>query len=177
MTISEYTQIFALPFVSISALLAIRTFNRNKKQELENHLYKIRLDALSNIAFELDNFFIILSRGIIQLQIISTNSIQSDVSNKLEELSSNVDEQIFKCHSMIVKYSVYFTEESTQNLLNFTNNLLGETENDGDSLQTILEWANKYYDSQLILSNKSIDALREELHLEKIHSTLYKRLK
>jgi hypothetical protein len=176
MTIAEFSQLGTICIASLTGYIAIRTFRRSKRQEFENQLYKIRLEALSNIAFEMDNFFIALSRGVVQLELISKNNNPKETAKNLEDLSLKIDDEIYKCHSLIVKYSVYFTEKSNEKLLIFTNNLLGKLDSATKSENT-LEWVNQYYDQQLIYSNQAIESLRNELQLKNVHSTLYTRLK
>lgn len=168
MTTTEVTQIGTLALATIAGYLSIRTFRRNKKQELENHLFKIKLEAFSIIAFEIDNFFIVLNRAIVKLQRLS----DEQKAEELNSLSFDIDEQIYKCHSLIVKYSVYFSQLAIENLLLFTDNLIGEDEQTDD----LIDWLNNYYSQQLLISNKAIDQLREDLRLEKLHHSLYTRI-
>jgi mannitol-specific phosphotransferase system IIBC component len=169
MTITEITQIGTLTLATIAGYLSLTTFRRNKKQELENHLFKIKLEAFSNIAYEIDNFFIALNRAIVKFKTLS----EEQKVEELKALSIQIDEQIYKCHSLIVKYSVYFSQQAIENLLLFTDRLLG----DDEQANEMLEWINNYYSQQLDVSNTAIEQLREDLQLERLHHSLYTRIK
>jgi hypothetical protein len=169
MTITEITQIGTFALATVAGFLSLRTFRRNKKQELENHLFKIKLEAFSNIAFEIDNFFIVLNRAIVKFKALS----EERGIDELKILSFEIDEQIYKCHSLIVKYSVYFSQRGIGNLLVFTDNLLG----DDEQAEDLLGWLNNYYSQQVEISNKAIEQLRDDLQLEKLHHSLYGRIK
>lgn len=115
MTISEVTQIGTLIIASAAGYVSIRTFQRTKKQEFENQLFKIKLEAFSNLVFEIDKFFIVLDKSLVQLRHIKSEHSAEKTSEKLMNLSSHVDDQMYLCHSLIVKYSVYFSENSIKN--------------------------------------------------------------
>src|SRR4051794_24655797 len=101
MTITEYVQIGTFVLAILATTISLKTFSRNKKLELENHLFRIKLEAFSNIAFEMDNFFIILNRAIVKVHQIPREQLDS-MGNELYKLSFDIDEQIYKCHSLIV---------------------------------------------------------------------------
>lgn len=175
--ITDYVQIGTLLIGIATAWLLILTFRRDRKYELENQLYKTRLDALSNIAFEINNFFNLLDEAIVQLELLEENSNQEFVKEKIIELSLYMDKEINKCQSELIRHSVYFTDEASKSLLEFTNNLDGKVALDDESPDSVSVRIEKYYDQQLVRADKAITELRNELQLDKLHSSLFQRLK
>ena len=175
--ITDYVQIGTLVIGIITAWILIQTFRRNRKHELENQLYRTRLDALSNIAFEINNFFNILDEATVQLELFEENQDEKIVKEKIIELSLHMDMVINKCQSQIIKYSVYFTDESTKSLLDFSGNLEGKVELDDSDLVGVGDRIETYYEQQLGRADMAIAELRNELQLDKLHSSLFNRLK
>lgn len=175
--ITDYVQIGTLLIGIVTAWVLILTFRRDRKHELENQLYKTRLDALSNIAFEINNFFNLLDEAIVQLELLEDNPDEQYVRGKIIELSLYMDRSINKCQSEVIKNSVYFTDDSTKSLLDFSRNLDGKVEWDDNELETVSNRIDEYYDQQLVRADKAIADLRNELQLDKLHSSLFKRLK
>lgn len=174
MTITEVTQIGTLTIAAFTSFLALRTFSRSKKQELENQLFKIKLEAVSNITCEIDNFFICLNRCMVKLDEIS-ETVPDETTVKLKSLSLEIDEQIYKCHTIIVKNSVYFSQKSMDALLSFTNNFLGSDSTIENTNVSIHDWLETYSSKQADLSDNAIRLLRDELRLEQLHHSLFKR--
>ena len=174
MTITEFVQIGTFLLAILATTISLKTFSRNRKLELENHLFKIKLEAFSNIAFEIDNFFIILNRAIVRIHQIPKEP-SDNLGNELNNLSFDIDEQIYKCHSLIVKYSIYFSVRSIERLLAFTDNLLGDVANASNEGFNMMKWIDDYYSNQVTLSNSAIEELRSEMQLEKLHNSLYRR--
>ena len=171
----ETIQICSVLLALTTCIYAIKTFIRNKKQELENHLFKIKIEALSNLAYEMDNFFITLNRSIVKFSIIEKIQDEEKKHNDLLQLSLDTDEQLYKCHSMIAKYSVFFTNNSNQKLLEFSSNIIGDIDQNDESEEN--DFLIKYYQSQQVLADKAYSTLREELKLEKLHYSLHLRYK
>lgn len=174
LTFIEIFQFCSIFLAFTTCIYAIKTFIRNRKQELENHLFKIKIEALSNLTFEMDNFFIILNRTIVKLSLINKINNLEERYSKTMELSLETDEQLYKCHSMIAKYSVFFSNKSIQSLLNFSSNIIGQFENEDNEQDDILI---SYYQNQLKFADIANNTLREELKLEKLHNSLHLRYK
>lgn len=175
--ITDYVQIGTLLIGIATAWVLILTFRRDRKYELENQLYKTLLDALSNIAFEINNFFNLLDEAIVQLELLEGNPDEQVLKGKIIKLSLYMDRGINKCQSEVIKNSVYFTDDSTKNLFDFSSNLEGKVEWDDNELETVSDRIDEYYDQQLVRADKAIADLRNELQLDKLHSSLFKRLK
>lgn len=175
--ITDYVQIGTLLIGITTAWVLIQTFRRDRKQELENQLYKTRLEALSNIAFEINNFFNLLDEAIVQLELLDDNSDKHHVKEKLIELSLYMDRGINKCQSEIIKNSVYFTDDSSKKLIDFSSSLDGKVEWNNTELATVCDQIDEYFNQQLVRADKAIADIRSELQLNKLHSSLFNRLK
>ncbi len=64
MGLTETLQISTFAIAAISSVVAILSFRRNKNIELQNQLYKIKLKAFSNIVFEIDKYFTIVTKSL-----------------------------------------------------------------------------------------------------------------
>lgn len=171
----ETIQIFSVLLALTTCVFFIKTFIRNRKQELENHLFRIKIEALSNLAYEIDNFFITLNRSIVKLSLIEKIQDEEKKHNDLIELSLDTDEQLYKCHSMIAKYSVFFSNNSNQELLEFSSNIIGDIDENCSGEDN--DFLKKYYKSQQVLADKAYSTLRAELKLEKLNYSLHLRYK
>lgn len=178
MTITEITQLVMLMLAVITSFLAIFTFRRNKKIELENQLQKVKLEAFSTIVFEMNHFFTIMDKSKMQITQFNNKAKSDKEFNRLkDEFADELDEQIYQLHGLIVKNSVYFTEDSFAFLFQFVDNLLGKDENaEFTDANSIVTFINSYTDKQSVIANKAIDAIREELGLEKLNKSLYHRV-
>jgi hypothetical protein len=123
----------------------------------------------------MDNFFITLNRSIVKYSLIEKIQDEGKKHSELLQLSLDTDEQLYKCHSMIAKYSVFFTNESNQKLLEFSSNILGDI--DENNAEEENDFLIEYYRSQQVLADNAYSKLREELKLEKLHSSLHLRYK
>ena len=175
--IADYVQIGTLIIGIATAWVLILTFRRDRKHELENQLYKTRLDALSNIAFEINNFFNLLDQAIVQLELLEDDPIEQQVKGKIIELSLFMDRGINKCQSEVIKNCVYFTDRSTESLFDFVSNLDGKVEWDATDLEAASDRIDEYYDQQIMRADKAIAEIRKELQLDKLHLSLFRRLK
>ena len=177
MSLTETLQIATFAIAAISSAIAIMAFRRNKKIELQNQLFKIKLDAFANLVFEIDKFSTVVSQALhLVIKLAQQKNIEQS-KEKLFALADEIDEHLFACNSLIIKNSVYFSAESTTLLMEFSNNILGNSkENNDANLLLLLDELDAYYAKQLDLANKAVDNIRAELGLEKLNSSLYKRI-
>lgn len=173
LSFQEGIQICSLLLALLTSVFVVKTFKRNRKQELENHLFKIKIEALSNLTYEMDNFFNILNRSIVQYSLIEKIENEVERHEQLLKLSLNTDEQLYKCHAMIAKYSVFFSKQSTQKLLDFSSNITGEIEENGSQENILMD----YYQEQQRLADVAQTFLRQELKLETLNTSLHLRYK
>ena len=177
MILTETLQIATFAIAVISSTIAILSFRRNKKIELQNQLFKIKLEAFANIIFEIDRFSTVISQALhLVIKLAEQKNIEQS-KEKFFALADQIDEHLFACNSLIIKNSVYFSAESTTLLMEFSNNILGNSKpNTHANLLLLIDELNVYYSNQLDLANKAVDNIRVELGLEKLNSSLYKRV-
>lgn len=168
-TVTEITQIGTLTLATVSSTVALLGFIRTRRQEFENHLYKSKLDAFSNLIFFIDNFF-----NFISMTLIKWEDIEKE-ETKVKELSLLIDEEIFKCHAMVVKYSVYFSDPTKKQILLFASEMLGDLDSEVSSDQ-LPEVVRDYYKKQISAAEDIINSINDELGLTTVHSTLRERL-
>lgn len=158
-----------LIIVAISTGLAIRIYYRNKRVELENSLFKSRLEAMGNIQMEMVVFFQHLDR----MKLLMAHPEYFKGKDKNEE-AFKVDDQLYKCQASIMKYSVYFTSPTNEKLNLFVENFLGEFKGDErEQIKTLEDFEN----AQLRYSEQALKALRKESGLDEIHDSLLRRFK
>lgn len=177
MILTETLQIATFAVAAISSTIAILSFRRNKKIELQNQLFKIKLEAFANIIFEIDRFSTVINQA---LHLVIKLAEQKNIEQSKERffaLADEIDEHLFACNSLIIKNSVYFSAESTTLLMEFSNNILGNSKlNTDPNLLLLIDELDAYYSKQLDLANNAVDKIRVELGLEKLNSSLYKRV-
>jgi hypothetical protein len=159
--------VVSLILLTVTLLISILTYRRNKKIELQNQLYKIKLEAFANIVFEIELFSTKATKAL-SLIVRLAEQNQIDISKqKLFEMADTMDEELYKCNSIIVKNSVYFSASSTELLSTFASNIFGnKKDNTEENLKMFLDEFDEYYTNQLELANKAVEKVREELGLE-----------
>ena len=153
--------------VGISTLLAIIVFYRNKKNELENTLFKTRLEAIGIIQMEIVVFFQCLDR--MKLFLKQPELVRGE---NLNDMSLEVDDQMYKCQASLARYSSYFSESAKQKVYLFMENILGEL---NSSTKGKMELITAYQDHQIMLSETALEAMKKEAGINEIHESLIKR--
>lgn len=152
--------IIPLLITSITLLYTIKKYKRDKRQDLENQLFKMKLEAYQNITFELDRTLMYMYNAFTKLQ--STHEVD------LHKLANEIDERLYESHSNIVKNSVIFSDGLTLEINHFVLNILNsEDYNENEP------WG--YYEDMLQKANSIDTNLREELMLRPLHESLYQR--
>ena len=175
MTIIEIVQIGSMVLLTVTLLITVLTYRRNKRGELQNHLYKNKLEAFANIVYEIEQFSIQGDRSKQILQKLSDQSQVTLTEENLAELANDIDEELYKCNALIVKNSVYFSAVSTEMFLKFTANLFERAPD--QSIENVEIFLNQFYTKQLDLANEAVEKVREELGLEKLNMSLFKRVR
>lgn len=151
--------------VGISTGLAVIIYYRNKKAELENSLFKLRLEAIGNIQMQMVKFFQTVDR--MKLVMKRPEYLKG---KDLNTEAFKVDDRLYECQSTISKYSVYFTTNSSEKLDLFVENFLGEFKGP-ESIKNLEEFETV----QLMYAEEALKALRKESGLDNIHQSLVRR--
>lgn len=178
MSVTEIVQVISLVLLTITLFLTILTYRRNKKIELQNQLYKIKLEAFANIVFEIEQFSTKAIKALHYIIKLGKQNQLDSAKAKLFEMADEMDEELYKCNAIIIKNSVYFSASSTEILLKFANNIFGnEKDNKDENLKLFFDEFEKYYTSQINTANEAVEKVREELGLEKLNKSLYGRVR
>jgi hypothetical protein len=169
MSTDEIVKTLTLLCVGVSTSLAVIIYFRNKKMELENSLFKSRLEAIGSIQMELTIFL----QQIDKTKVILKN-LERYNDNKLYDLSLEFDDKIYKCEASIVKYAVYFSDDTAGKLIRFAQNFYDQHKGITEEL---LDGLNMYEDFIIKNVEEVINHLRKETGIEEIHNSLMKRFR
>lgn len=175
MIVTEIVQIGSIVLLTVTLWITILTYRRNKKMELQNQLYKIKLEAFANIVYEIEQFSNKADKMIRIIQEMADRN-QRDLSrSKIFEMADDIDEELYRCNAIIIKNSVYFSPDSSELLTKFAGNIFGKTH-----FQTSKNWElyfDEYYTNQLDLANQAVEKIRKELELESLNKSLFGRVR
>ncbi|QNR86753.1 hypothetical protein H9N25_10390 [Pedobacter riviphilus] len=172
-TLTECVQLCTLTITVITATILVKTYQRNKKNELENHFFKLKIDAYSSIVYEFENLFAKLREVINDFD----NAIRHEETmpdKRLQVIKEQIDKSILQGDLLITKYSIFFLPSTVEILQRFTENLYGYYD-DALTLEKAKEVLESYYDRQLELANKINVEIRKELKIEDLNKSLFQR--
>lgn len=170
---AEILQFLSLIITALTAIILVKTYKRNRKIDLENHLFKLRTESYSEIVYQIEKLFSKMRSMILVIEKVIKGELVMTPED-FQTISSEVDAVVFDIDAFITKHSIYFSEETLETLLDFSHKLYGETPDDLTLDQT-LEKLNFYYDSQMILANKANISMRSDLGIEELNKSLFKR--
>jgi len=124
MSVTEIVQVVSLLLLTVTLFISILSYRRNKKIELQNQLYKIKLEAFANFVSEMEQFSRKATDGIIYTIIAITQNRLNSAKAKLYEMADEMDEDLSKRSTIIIKNSIYFSARSTEILSKFAKNIL-----------------------------------------------------
>lgn len=154
--------------VSASTILAIRIYYRNKRVELENSLFKSRLEAIGNIQMEMVVFYQQLDR----MKVYLKNPEYLKDKNLLD-LSFETDDKIYKCQAAIIKYAAYFSKETSKLLEKFSTDFLDDI--DSNTVEGLHTRFTEYEQLMIKSFDPIILEMRKETGVDEIHYSLIKR--
>jgi len=169
--LSEILQLGTFVVTCITAVTILLTYRRNKKIELENHLFKLKIGAYSDIIYEIEKLFSKMRVMIYYLEK-STNNCSDD--SDLDSIATEVDELVRNCDLIIIKNSIYFSVKTIENLGDFSKRLYGSIYS-GLTFEEILVNLKEYFDSQLLVANEANSKMRDDLKIDQLTESLFKR--
>lgn len=173
METNNWLQVAGLGIAIVTIILAILEFRRNKRIELQNIVYKFKLDCFSNLVGKFDEILDLYNQLIVRLEDLAENG-NNEIPDNLVAFEDQSEIIIGKHCTEIMKYSVAFPEVIVNECADFINNQYGSYEA-SDDLQEQLRIANEFYHSQLNHADLVYKLIREDLGLEKINQRLYDR--
>jgi len=160
--------------VSIIALsFSILAYKRGGSMENENHLFKLKIEVYSKILSELYKLLDTLQDHFKELkQTLDGPSIE--IATKVEDQAKKVDILCFEFLDFIVNQSLIIPESILVKLTDFTSKIIDNRELP-DHYSAIDELENLLTVLMEDANNINV-ALRNDLHIEKLNISMYKRL-
>ena len=175
LTLIEVLQLGTFTITTVTALILVLTYRRNRRIELENHFFKLKFDAYAEIVYEMESLFSRIRLVISDLDsAIRMENTMAD--EKLKTLGEEIDKAIIESDLLITKHSIFFSENSVNYLGQFSRNLYGYYTS-AATQENLLEKINEYYDLQLDLANKANIEIRKELKFEILNKALFQRIR
>lgn len=176
----ELTAIFQIGGFFITIILcivAICTYKRNKRIDLENQLFLNKMRALSKLSAEFDRFFKLMEKKYIYLKLLKDN-MDDNLSVKLEALADEIELKIESCSNLIIENMVFMSDQTRELFLKLNDNFYSEpNEENVQDFSRSIELINQHIEVQMSLANVAIEKLYSEMGIEKLNGRLYKRLK
>lgn len=160
--------------VSIVALIfSILAYKRGASLENENHLFKLKIDIYSKILLEIRKLLDALQDHLKEVtETLDGPSIE--IRTKLEEQAKRIDTLCFEFSDFIVNQSLIIPETVLVKLVEFISKIVENQElPDHYTVTSVME----NLITELLEDANNINiALRDDLHIEKLNISMYKRL-
>jgi hypothetical protein len=177
MRISEYLMIGGFSIGCISAFIAVLTYMRTKRQEFENRLYHLKLDALANCTYYMEQYFIQMESSIHYSKKLNQGKEKFD-RRYVQDLNIGLEKSTFEVYSQVLKQTVYFQKDVIAAAKDFVHNAFFDFTDDlPTDNNTCIKIMEDHYQEQIVLGNKLNDLMRNSMHLDKIDQSLFKRSK
>ncbi|MDB5202791.1 MAG: hypothetical protein JWQ27_2200 [Ferruginibacter sp.] len=160
--------------VSIAALIfSILAYKRGASLENENLLFKLKIDIYSRILLEIRNLVDGLQDHLKEVTE-TLNGPSIEIGTKLDEQAKHIDILCFEFSDFIVNHSLIIPEIVLEKLLQFTTKIVDNQQlPDHYTVPVVME---NFITEMLDDANNINIALRNDLHIEKLNISMYKRL-
>lgn len=160
--------------ISIVALVfSILAYKRGASIENENHLFKLKVDIYSKLLLELNKLLDALNDHFKNAKKI-LNDKPYNVEEKIEEQAKIVDKRCFEFSDFVVSQSLIIPEAVLAQLIIFTEKIIENQELPDQHL--LIDRLGKLLAELLNDANDINIALRNDLHIDKLNMTMYRRL-
>lgn len=173
----ELKDFFTL-FFSLGALVfSLLTFMRGRRFDNANHLYKVKLETYNKILVELNRILSKFQDQIFETQQILKNPTDENLA-KLESLADEADDFAFRFNDFFVENSLVIPMNVLNTLSKFRDKLMdsGLVDTYTSDLDSYILEIGKVHDDLLNDADKINELLRQDLHIEVLNTSLYKRL-
>lgn len=171
---------FTLTFIaSIGALIfSFLNFRRNRKFENENYLYKSKVETYIKIQEELIKLTRCITDNYFEAVKYFENQSQ-ETEKELMEKAESVDQMSHGFADFFLKNSLLMPENIFSSLGDFCTTILDMETLDTETARTskILPTFKEKFNSIIDEAEEISYLLRDDLHIEKLSVSLYKRLK
>lgn len=171
---------FYLPlFISFGALLfSFLNYQRTRRSENENYLYKLKTEVYSKILAEFNSLFNELEGNLSAAKSFLKNPSEKQSDEMLDNANS-VDKICFEFDDFIVANSLFIPNDILYRLNSFSENILNGDSLDDEVIDTPnqINAIEKFIDKSIADANSIGELFRKDLHIESLNSSLFKRLK
>lgn len=169
---------FALLFSFLAFILSLLVYKQNKHFENENHIFKLKIDTYLSILRELQKLINLLDNKLNFLKdVIESGKEGPEIENKLVKEADIVDEECGQFQDFIVTNSLIIPENIINELMSFCDKVMANDSIDVIEAENEIKKAEKFIDNLILDADKINEHLREDLQINKLNNSLYKRLK
>lgn len=174
----KFNDILTLVFSSGALFFSFLNYNRGRRFENENFIYKTKVDIYVKILCELEKLIRFLEENIDDLKEYHKDRSNENLK-KLDELADEVDEICLAFNNFITGNSLIIPANIVRRLSLFCDKILdGETfDSETDDISTNIQIAERALDDLIKDADNISVELRKDLHIDDLNSTLYRRLK
>lgn len=184
----DYLKIIIPTAISlVAAIFSILTYRRNRRFDNENYIYKTKHESYAKILGEMNKCINTLQDYIFDFKeyIHYRNSTKlSDeeldkLDDKIDDLADNTDDLIYHFDDIVISNSLVIPKEVLTKLERFTEKLFeGELpESIDENYNDMLTKLDKHISVLINDANIISGLLRDDLNIESLNSSLYRRLK
>lgn len=174
----ELSNILTVIFSSGALIFSLLNYNRGKRYENENFIYKEKVEVYSKILCDLEKLIRFLSHSINSAEYYLEDP-NTENRKVLNTLANEVDQICYDFNNYITGHSLIIPESIVRLLSNFCDKILDNESLDSGSQLTKKDIHNtdKLINS-LVKDAETIGvALRKDLHIDTLNSSLFRRLK
>lgn len=169
---------FTLLFSFLAFVISLLIYKQNRHFENENHIFKLKIDTYLSILKELQKLINLLDKNVNYLkEVIATGKLGSEIEKKLSEEADIVDEKCGEFQDFIVTNSLIIPENILNELMAFCDKIMKTDSIDVIDTENEIVVAEKFIDELILDADKINEHLREDLQINKLNNSLYKRLK
>jgi hypothetical protein len=175
MNISEYFAMGTFAIGTIGAAMVVLTYRRAKRQELENQLYRLKLDALANCTYYMEKYLIEFEATVYYLKKLASGKEKFD-KDYLDRHTAGLEKTTYESCSQVLMHTVYFRSDVIVAAKDFVHNVLFDFPDVlPDDNEECIDLMDSHYKEQIHRGNKVNDLMRASLNLERIDQSLFKR--
>jgi hypothetical protein len=170
----EFKDIFSIFAVVVSIgsfIIAMLSFNRNKRFENENHLYKIKMEKYHELVIKMSDILLSFDTKLDLADFTLKNQTKENIDSLLEA-AEEIDEEVVVFGYYVSSHTLVYPKSIVQYLENFVDYLGDSDIEEGETKKQKGIIENCYG-----LADKILDAMRKDLNIDELNISLFKRIK
>lgn len=182
----EYLKIIIPTAISlIAAVFSILTYRRNRRIENENYVYKTKHENYSKILFDLGNVIDLLqvyigdANGYLKEKDIIPSEVLEEEEDLLYNQLQKIDNAISNFENFVIAHSLIIPKNILEKF-DSLNDILEDIdipEPEDKHILSILTILDTQMDRIIEIANELNEIIRNDLNVEELNFSLYKRLK